>query len=198
MSAALRKRIEEDTILIDRGQETYSGLAKRYNVKAGDIFVIHQQKLRRMRGERAENELEALEEKIEKRRKELEALDDDYGEKKALLEEEINKLQRQKRRIEEIFKSQGLGWTDGLHLISEISSLREEKKRLNMDLVSEISSLGEEKKRLNVDLAILRRQLKEWNARIPIPTLREAIRTSPRRGEILTGNTITSKPQSKR
>ena len=129
----LRRKIEEDTALIEAGEETYRGLAKRYkgyNVKETDVYRIHQEKIQKMKVEGAKEELKALEEKKER------------------LEREINELTREKREVKAAFEDQGLSWQEGVQTLKEVTYLRLGLKRLEGEEAATKARLKREKGKL--------------------------------------------------
>ncbi|MEM1540934.1 MAG: hypothetical protein QXW82_07570 [Candidatus Bathyarchaeia archaeon] len=57
-------------------------------------------------------------------------LTEEYKKRKAILEGEIERLKRDSEAIRAAFERQGLSWDEGVAIVAEIASLREESERL--------------------------------------------------------------------
>ncbi|GEM_PF-3723975 len=89
----MRRKIEQDTRLIESGEESYGSLAERYGVSKSTIYRIHIKKLRRL-VEKAKQELGTLRREKEKLQADFEGLHQKYQRKN----EELQKKHEERKR----------------------------------------------------------------------------------------------------
>ena len=80
VSIDLRRMIEEDTRLIEAGEESYGSLAERHGVPKSTVYRIHTKRLER-EAENAKRRLSGLDEKIAGRLEDFKGLEEKYRRK---------------------------------------------------------------------------------------------------------------------
>lgn len=137
-------KVREVLGLIEDGKLSYATAGKRLGVGKATVYRWHLKKLEGELGEAGEK-LKALKQKEEELRRDFEglegkyrerreALEGDYEKRRSALEEEIETLKKEAEAIESSFKARGLSLKEGIKLLGEAASLRDEQEALKAEI----------------------------------------------------------------
>jgi chromosome segregation ATPase len=140
----LRRKVEEALKLIEEGRESYESIARRFGIGKATVFRWHIEGLSKEVEQRTkalvelEGKLKALRSEYEtieaKYKEKREALENDYEKRHEELEGAIEKLKQDAEAVKAFFENQGLSWEEGVAIVKNIASLREELKTLKSEI----------------------------------------------------------------
>jgi len=149
-----QKRIEEAFRLLEAGKESFRSLEAKLGVPKSTLQRWYTMWLEKRIEERrkALTEIEGKISKLSSELSELESrfnrkrglLEEKYKAEKASLEKEISALKREAAKVKSVFEAQGFTFEEGLKILGEVKSLRDEKESLKGQIAklrAEIPSL---------------------------------------------------------
>ncbi|MEM4862989.1 MAG: hypothetical protein QW706_07435 [Candidatus Nezhaarchaeales archaeon] len=159
-----REELEEAFKLLDEGKTSFRDLESKLGVPKSTLHKWYLKRLER-RIEERRRELADLEQKVSKLQMEFNtlkeryeqqhrALTEEYRKRRAELEGEIERLRRDSEAIRAAFERQGISWDEGVAIVVNVASLKEENEKLR----AENEKLRAEASRLQ----LLNKELKDY------------------------------------
>ncbi|MEM0488746.1 MAG: hypothetical protein QW707_06040 [Candidatus Bathyarchaeia archaeon] len=135
-----QEELEEAFRLLDEGKASFRDLESKLGISKSTLQRWYAKRLERIIEERR-RALADLEEKFSrlqmeystlknKYEEESRVLEEEYSKKRKSLEGEIGRLKKDYEIVKASFERQGISWDEGIAIVAEIASLREERERL--------------------------------------------------------------------